>query len=583
MPSLGPLDEDEMPFRAPQVRAGLGSTNARGGRGRRGGRGSSMSVTAQNRVPFNYATMRQPSSLPPLTSADPSERNLEAESEQDEEDDEDEDDSDEDVVITPHKRYAERDIERMRRIEGVDAENLLPGKQYDFAAAIHHVNPLRRPIAFVRATIVWDSEVRELKDDSAREPASKASETEARQTKPSHPKTQPDGEPTQVSIKETISTVTTVPSEQADERAEMDMGSSKETPATAAQDNALDASTAPDKPAKAAAVENAASKPRSGTKRGRHAKAHLARHDSDIDWGSDDSGVDETEDFIPLDASATDSPRGRPMTEHESILADWMENAMIDTEASDEEQAQTAGPYAEHVTLEDIALDASRREQDAFMSSGESDASSETSEGQESDISSGSEDVELAQYERYADIDSDELERLEFEDSGSASDDEDDYSEEEEDEEEALEDEEEDEDEALEDKDQDGDEGEARVEEDGQDPTEQELLDDLVAFRSRAAEHPSDSDGGLDPELHALFLDSRPEFSVRMRLWEARLTSRSRNRSPSSTPGMLRRTEAAAGPMWTGLPRATLTTPCGCPSDVRGMPSKRFYLPARRP
>lgn len=159
-----------------------GRSRGRGGRaGLAAGRGGNLAVTNQNRVPFDYAASRRRAlhmsagddvpgdaeqSSQRAVRAVRAARASDSDRESDETDDvaagggdsdegEEDDEECEDVVITPHKSYTERNLERRRRVENVKetlAQRYFPSKQYDFEAARRDYRPLRRPLLFVKST-----------------------------------------------------------------------------------------------------------------------------------------------------------------------------------------------------------------------------------------------------------------------------------------------------------------------------------------------------------------------------------------------------------------------------------------------
>ncbi|WFC97760.1 squalene synthetase-like protein [Malassezia yamatoensis] len=131
-------------------------------------------------------------------------------------------------------------------------------------------------------------------------------------------------------------------------------------------------------------------------------KKAFAREDSDIEWGSDGPPVEApAPDFLEvnLNEQVFDHDH-KPLSAQDAILADWMENAMrSDSEKEDEEEEESSvtnaisnnphhnsgrskdisqfgsvphfvmDPYQESTTLEDIALDALRNENQVWISS----------------------------------------------------------------------------------------------------------------------------------------------------------------------------------------------------------------------
>ena len=79
----------------------------------------------------------------------------------------------------------------------------------------------------------------------------------------------------------------------------------------------------------------------------------IGREDSDIEWGSDGPPNHETDEFVPLDA------QHKPVSAQDDIIADWMENAMVDNVIDSERP---------HVTLEDIAIQEAHEIEDEWMS-----------------------------------------------------------------------------------------------------------------------------------------------------------------------------------------------------------------------
>lgn len=192
---------------------GRGRGGGRGG-GRGRGRGTSLAVTNQTHVPFDYNSLRKPKKLPSATdSADPSvpppraepngrnaprfnpgedneEDNEDDEEEEDDDDDDDDDDEDEDdeddedeseedLPIEPHKSYSNKHIEHRRKLEGLvlnEFDIVVTNKKYDFDRAMRHINPLRRPIVFVPSS--GAHEQRAKPEEEAREEMTPAEASE---------------------------------------------------------------------------------------------------------------------------------------------------------------------------------------------------------------------------------------------------------------------------------------------------------------------------------------------------------------------------------------------------------------------
>ncbi|WFD41847.1 squalene synthetase-like protein [Malassezia psittaci] len=133
-------------------------------------------------------------------------------------------------------------------------------------------------------------------------------------------------------------------------------------------------------------------------------KKAFAREDSDIEWGSDGPPIEaSTPDFLKVNLNEQMfSQDHKPLSAQDAILADWMENAMrSDSEEEEGEEEESSkidsilkgshlrngrstgitqfgsvprfvmDPYQESTTLEDIALDALRNENQVWVSSGE--------------------------------------------------------------------------------------------------------------------------------------------------------------------------------------------------------------------
>ncbi|WFD30265.1 squalene synthetase-like protein [Malassezia sp. CBS 17886] len=177
-----------------------------------------------------------------------------------------------DVVIDPHARFSAKHIEHRRKLEGImrgGQRDAYSTKQYDAAASMRQLNPLRRAVHFVKATGRWDAsaDVQERDDlvpEAERAPAPNTHEPP---------------------------------------------------------------------PASAPHATVRQSKKRAKNKT-------LARTDSDVEWGSDGPPVASQDEFLSFrNDGEIVMPSGPRMSEHEAILADWLENAMLqDARDTDEDE-----------------------------------------------------------------------------------------------------------------------------------------------------------------------------------------------------------------------------------------------------
>lgn len=326
-------------------RGGRGRGRGRGARGQaRGGargRGGSLSMTSQNRVPFDYRAAQRNATDPPAEGEQEWELEVnltmeDDEEEEDEDEDEDEEDEDEDFVIEAHKSM-ERTVAARRRMEGLylnEHQQVIEKKEYNVLAMLKHANPLRRPILFVKASGVYD------KGDKA------TPELEPMPKEAAKPATK---EATKPAFKETPKPTP------------------KETFKTAPKPTKADAVP----PTTRDEASRSASDPPSVTPVRSPKRLKHAQHN---DWADDFLSLRLADQILESDA-----PR-KPVSEQDAILADWLENAMLgDMSSMDVPDIPgiTTDPFGPATTLEDIAIDAHEREQDAWESGSESDADSD--------------------------------------------------------------------------------------------------------------------------------------------------------------------------------------------------------------
>ena len=112
---------------------------------------------------------------------------------------------------------------------------------------------------------------------------------------------------------------------------------------------------------------------------------------------------DEFLSFKLADQILESGTRGKPVSEQDAILADWMENAMMSDTDDVTMPALHAfsDPYGEHTTLEDIAIDAQERENTAWESDSDkeedrkSDEDDDPEDGTDDDDNDDDDDVDV--------------------------------------------------------------------------------------------------------------------------------------------------------------------------------------------
>lgn len=319
-------DDDE---RAPERQRGGKKT-----RGQRGRRGGSHSVTSHNRVPFNYNTRQAKPPLPEEADKLQVEKELgkqefRKDSSDHREKSEDEEDKDEDVVIEPHKSY-KKSIPHRRKLEGLvedEYKHVSEKREYNAMALIRHSNPLRRPVLFVRASGSFDKSG-VLEPSPPDEPESRAATKE-----PSHDKDSLEA-PNSTSMHASVS------------EGKVESSSMSEL------------------------VDN------------------TEEHAEEVAMPDDDEFLS----FKLADQILESGTKGKPVSEQDAILADWMENAMMSDTDDVPMPALHAfsDPYGEHITLEDIAIDAQERENTTWES--DSDKEEDRNSDEDDDPEDGTDD-----------------------------------------------------------------------------------------------------------------------------------------------------------------------------------------------
>ena len=328
-----PSSDDDV--RAPERQQGGKKT-----RGQKGKRGGSYSVTSHNRVPFNYNTRQVKPPLPEEVDKLQLEKELEKQdfqknSSKNREKTEDEEDKDEDVVIAPHKSY-KKSIPHRRKLEGLvvdEYKHVSEKREYNAMALMRHSNPLRRPVLFVRASGSFDKSGR-LEPSPSDEPESRPATME-----PAHEKKDSLEAPNSASMYASVS--------------EGNVGS------LSLSDLVVDNSE-----------ERA----------------------EEVTMPDDDEFLS----FKLADQILESNTKGKPVSEQDAILADWMENAMMSDSDDVPMPALHAlsDPYGEHTTLEDIAIDAQERENMAWESDSdkEEDRDSDKDDDHEDDTDDDDDD-----------------------------------------------------------------------------------------------------------------------------------------------------------------------------------------------
>ena len=316
--------------RAPERQRGGKKT-----RGRRGRRGGSHSVTSHNRVPFNYNTRQAKPPLPEEADKLQVEKELGKQeflkdSSDHREKSEDEEDKDEDVVIEPHKSY-KKSIPHRRKLEGLvvdEYKHVSEKREYNAMALIRHSNPLRRPVLFVRASGSFDKSG-VLEPSPSDEPESRPATKE-----PSHEKKDLLEAPNSTSMHASVS------------EGKVESSSMSEL------------------------VDN------------------TEEHAEEVAMPDDDEFLS----FKLADQILESGTKGKPVSEQDAILADWMENAMMSDTDDVTMPALHAfsDPYGEHTTLEDIAIDAQERENTAWES--DSDKEEDRNSDEDDDPEDGTDD-----------------------------------------------------------------------------------------------------------------------------------------------------------------------------------------------
>lgn len=306
-----PSSEDDT--RTPKQRHSGKKTRGQGGK-----RGGSYSVSSHNRVPFNYNTRQVKPPLPEEVDKLQLEKELEKQefqksSSKNQEKTELEEGEEEDVVIAPHKS-CKKSIPHRRKLEGLvvdEFEHVSEKRVYNAMALMRHSNPLRRPILFVKASGLFDKsgtlEPPPLSDESVSQPVTK---------KPVHEKKQDPEE------------LSNPPSSQAS----VSVSGRTVGPLTSSE----------------LVIDN------------------IEEHAEEVAMPDDDEFLS----FKLADQILESDTKGKPVSEQDAILADWMENAMM----SDSDDVPLpafhalSDPCGEHTTLEDIAIDAQERENMAWES-----------------------------------------------------------------------------------------------------------------------------------------------------------------------------------------------------------------------